>query len=209
MATKKQVKPSRPRDATATRAAILEAAGIVFSRRGYDQVGVREIAQGANVTAALVIRYFGSKAGLFARVMDSKADLAPVLTADRANIGQWLARDLVTKREDRTKFDPMLIILRSAPNAEAAAIIRTTVQEHLSKPLAAWLGGRDSSERSALIIALISGFDLLRNVIGTADLLHGDQERLIALMGPVFQSYVDAGSVLVRARARKTMKGSK
>jgi len=33
-------------------------------------------------------------------------------------------------------------------------------------------------------------------VIGTADLLHGDQERLIALMGPVFQSYVDAGSVL-------------
>jgi AcrR family transcriptional regulator len=37
-----------------------------FARAGYDGAGVREIASGADVTAMLINRYFGSKERLFA-----------------------------------------------------------------------------------------------------------------------------------------------
>src|ERR1700754_66811 len=51
----------RRRDAAATRAAILASARRCFARAGYDGVGVREIAEGAGVTAMMVNRYFCSK----------------------------------------------------------------------------------------------------------------------------------------------------
>ena len=59
----------RRRDAAATREAILEAATRRFATQGYERAGVREIAADAGVTAALVNRYFGSKEGLFAEVI--------------------------------------------------------------------------------------------------------------------------------------------
>ena len=50
--------PSAPRrrDAAATRAAILHAAREEFTERGYDGVGVREIAGAARVDSRLVSR---------------------------------------------------------------------------------------------------------------------------------------------------------
>ena len=60
--------PRRRRNAAATRAAILQSARKAFARKGYDGAGVREIAEGAGVTAMLVNRYFGSKEKLFAEV---------------------------------------------------------------------------------------------------------------------------------------------
>src|SRR5262252_9033329 len=68
---KKQGRSStvRPRNAAKTRAAILTSARQAFARAGYDGAGVREIAEGAGVTAMLVNRYFGSKERLFAEVV--------------------------------------------------------------------------------------------------------------------------------------------
>ena len=69
--------PPRPRNAAATREAILNSARAAFARAGYDGAGVREIAAGAGVTAMLVNRYFGSKEQLFAEVIadnDGQAD---------------------------------------------------------------------------------------------------------------------------------------
>ena len=191
MAKGKKAPPKRTRDAAATKSAIVHAARQIFSRRGYDQVGVREIAQQAGVTAAMVNRYFGSKQGLFAEVMESKADLTPLFALDRATFGQSFARTLLPRPNDQDSFDPLLIILRSAPDPEARNIIRTTVEQSLSKPLAEWLGGADSSQRAGLILAFVCGFYMMRNVIGTADLLRADIEQLVSLMAPVFQGYVD------------------
>src|SRR5712672_567507 len=66
--------PVRRRDAGATREAILASARLAFIRSGYDGAGVREIAEGAGVTAMLVNRYFGSKERLFADVAEPRPD---------------------------------------------------------------------------------------------------------------------------------------
>ena len=51
----------RPRNAAATRTAILEAARERFAAESYDDVGMRDIARDVGVDAALISRYFGSK----------------------------------------------------------------------------------------------------------------------------------------------------
>ena len=52
----------RPRNANATRQAILEAARERFCSDSYDDVGMRDVARDVGVDAALISRYFGSKA---------------------------------------------------------------------------------------------------------------------------------------------------
>src|SRR5262245_39016494 len=95
---RKKAPPARQRDAEATRAAILQSARVAFARAGYDGAGVREIAQGAGVTAMLVNRYFGSKEQLFAEAvaesMATTSVLGPLISKPDA-AGQEIAAALV------------------------------------------------------------------------------------------------------------------
>jgi AcrR family transcriptional regulator len=59
----------RRRGRRATTAAILDAAQELFSARGYNAVSVREIAERAGVTHALVHQYLGGKADLLRAVL--------------------------------------------------------------------------------------------------------------------------------------------
>ncbi|WIY03275.1 helix-turn-helix domain-containing protein [Amycolatopsis mongoliensis] len=111
-----------------TREAILESALGAFTRSGYDGVGVREIAQAAGVTALLVNRYFGSKEGLFAEVVEAAMAERTVLTDDPATLAADIAAALVRRTApDAGRLDPFLLMLRSAPNPRAAEILRTLI----------------------------------------------------------------------------------
>ncbi len=67
MAEKDAQHPRRGRDATT--AAILDAADVLFRERGYEAVTVRDIAEQAGVSHALVHQYAGSKEDLFRAVL--------------------------------------------------------------------------------------------------------------------------------------------
>src|SRR5712691_3199451 len=89
---------ARPRNAADTRIAILASARRAFARAGYDGVGVREIANGAGVTAMLINRYFGSKERLFAEVMAETMKTPSILTqaiVTSPSAGQEIAAALV------------------------------------------------------------------------------------------------------------------
>lgn len=60
-----------------TRANLIDAARQCFAQQAYEKVSTRHIAKTANVDAAMIRYYFGSKAGLF-RVMIEET-IAPVL----------------------------------------------------------------------------------------------------------------------------------
>ncbi|MEX3015924.1 TetR/AcrR family transcriptional regulator [Gymnodinialimonas hymeniacidonis] len=65
-------KPRRNvKDRAATEARILSAARAVFSERGYDAAGLREIAEVAEANLSLISRYFGGKEGLLTALTDA------------------------------------------------------------------------------------------------------------------------------------------
>lgn len=175
-------------DRAATRAKLLAAARRQFSSAGYGQVGVRQIAGAAGVNAALINRYFGSKLALFAEVVGDSFTIGDLLVGDRATLGDRLARWLVRPR--RGGFDPTLVLLHSAPHPEAGGVLQAALAEQVAAPLARWLGGDDARERAGLVVAVLFGFALARDVIGTST-LGGDPEVLTDHLGDVLQRLID------------------
>src|SRR5258708_17081075 len=125
---KKKTLPTRRRDAAATRAAILNSARQAFARAGYEGVGVREIAEGAGVTAMLVNRYFGSKEQLFAEVVADIIARAMILTQSTLQsptAGNEIAAALVgLTTAGGAPLDGFNILLYSASSPRAAEIGR-------------------------------------------------------------------------------------
>ena len=84
----------RPRNAAATRTAILDAARERFAAESYDDVGMRDIARDVGVDAALISRYFGSKDDLFLAALDSCGDGSTLMSGEKSEFGARVANEL-------------------------------------------------------------------------------------------------------------------
>jgi len=195
MATAVKRQLPRRRNAAATRAAILVSARQAFTRAGYDGAGVREIAASAGVTAMLVNRYFGSKEQLFAEVLAATAAAPTILTQEHLaspNLGEIIANALVGITETReTPLDGFLIMLRSASSKQAAKIGRLQIEDGHQKNLAAVLSGALAPQRAALVLSLVAGFQVMRQMISLSALADADPKTLVKLLAPLFQQLVD------------------
>ena len=186
---------ARRRNAAATRTAILASARRAFARAGYDGVGVREIAQGAGVTAMMVNRYFGSKERLFAEVV-AEAMARPSILTREIITSPTLGKDLAAALVDQTKagatpLDGFLITLHSASSKRAARITRRQTENYHQKVMTAALRGKLAPQRAALVLSLIAGFQVMRQMIGLSALAEAEPKALVKILGPVFQQLVE------------------
>lgn len=178
------------RGATATSATIVQAAGELFSERGYDGASTRDIAERAGVNVALINRYFGSKAGLF------EAAIVPMLTihgmaeGDMAGFAQRIAAHYFGPLPDKTA-DPILAVLRSTGSADIADSLRTTIRVRLVDELAANLDGPDATTRAAMIVMQIAGVDLMVRVLRVLPADEGERDALRDLFAKSVQNLVD------------------
>ncbi len=176
--------PRRRRDAAATRQAILEAATRRFATQGYERAGVREIAADAGVTAALVNRYFGSKEGLFSEVIERTFDIKHLLPDKRGDLADHLARVMVYGQEgapDRVRT-PILLMLHSATEPHAVELFRRDLNRTELRLLAEQIGGDDAAVRAAMIVALLTGFAILHDVLRPKAFADASGEKLVALL---------------------------
>jgi AcrR family transcriptional regulator len=187
----------RPRNAAATREAILTSARWAFARAGYDRVGVREIAKGAGVTAMLINRYFGSKERLFAEVVAQTMATPSILTQEiitSPSTGAEIATALIKQtKSGATPLDGFLITLHSASSKQAAIIGREQIEKHHQKAMTAALRGDLAPQRAALVLSLIAGFQVMRQMIGLPALAKAKPDVLVNILGPMFQQLIDGG----------------
>lgn len=184
---------ARPRDAAATRDAILDAAKVAFSEAG-PGVGVRDIASRAGVNVALINRYFGSKEQLLEAVVCSvPLGFAAAISADRANFGRNVARALLAGCHGAGGFDPTLVMLRSLGSAHAIASFSTLLDAWLD-PVAEALGGSDGRLRAEMIFSAIAGFQIFGRVTRTRGIADAPGETVVDLLGETIQRYVDSPS---------------
>src|SRR5689334_16166735 len=97
--------PPKPRRSDATRLAILEAARERFAADGYERATIRAIATQADIDPALVMRYYGSKEGLFAAAAQFDLRLPDLGRTRRTDLGATLiAHFLEVWEKDETFF---------------------------------------------------------------------------------------------------------
>ncbi|HZW34781.1 MAG TPA: TetR family transcriptional regulator [Isosphaeraceae bacterium] len=176
--------PRRRRDAAATREAILAAATRRFAVQGYERAGVREIAADAGVTAALVNRYFGSKEGLFAEVIERALDMGNLLEGRRGDLADHLARLMVYGREDSPErvYTPLLLLLRSAAEPGAVKLFRRDLNRTELPLLAEQIGGDAAAVRAVMVMAQLTGFAIMYHVLRPKAFADARGEELVALL---------------------------
>jgi AcrR family transcriptional regulator len=181
----------RPRNAAATRAAILESAIRHFARAGYDGVGVRDIANDAGVTAMMVNRYFGSKEQLFAEAVETSFALPAVIAPESEELAHDAAAALVEHTNpDADPLEPFLIMVRSVSNPGAVEIVRDAIERHVGRRLARQLPGPGRPSRTEVMLSVIAGFLLMRRAIGTRALNEADPDHLVTVLDAVFTAIV-------------------
>jgi len=187
----------RPRTESAdTRDRILTVAREEFSERGYEKTSVRGIAKAAGVDSALVHHYFGTKEQIFEAAIE--VAFAPALNAPEALadgptdvVGERLTRFIFGVWENPTTRTPLLAIVRSAVNNEAAAaVFRRLVASQLLRRIAAQLDRPDAELRAELAAAQLVGCAMLRYVIKVDPLASADVEQIIARVAPVVQGHL-------------------
>lgn len=139
-----------------TKQAIAAAALKVFSERGYVEAGIREIAQRAEVNPALVTRYFRSKLNLFEHVLEAHLDASLFVEVDRDGFGERLAALFCGRLAHEASVIPMLVL--SAGDSQARNAALEILKRRVIEPLQDWFGGADAAERSAQLLAVVTGF---------------------------------------------------
>ena len=178
----------RPRNAAATRDAILTSAIAAFARAGYDGVGVREIAGGAGVTAMMVNRYFGSKEELFGEAVEAAFAPTAVVPDDSTSLAHDAAVNVVAAAIPGPAY---LIMLRSVSNPRALEIVRDAISRHVGTRLSRQLPEPGRSLRNEVMLSVIAGIFTMRGVIATRALAEADPDRLERLVEAVFESIIE------------------
>jgi AcrR family transcriptional regulator len=159
---------------------------------------VRGIAKAAGVDSALVHHYFGTKEQMFEAAVE--VAFAPVLVARESviegpldGVGERLARTIFGLWENPTTRKPLLAIVRSAVNHEAAAaVFRRLVSTQLLYRIAHRLDLPDAELRAELAAAQLVGVAMLRYVIKVEPLASADPEQIIRRVAPVVQAHLTA-----------------
>ena len=176
-----------------TKGVLLHHAERAFTAAGFDDVGVRDIAQAADVNPALVNRYFGSKQGLFEAVLEAQPDPSPLIGGvEQGRWGEVLAAMMVKKVGSDPAVDPFLIMLRSAQSKTVGALVHSSVEERLIAPFALHYGSTTRARaKSRLILSFMLGVDVIERVVklpADADGLE-DMEDILA---QALQTMIDA-----------------
>jgi AcrR family transcriptional regulator len=187
-----------PRSA-ATRRAILDAARSAFAARGYEQTTIRAVAAVAGIDASMVMRYYGSKAGLFAAAATADLQVPDLRAVPAERWGEVLVRYLVERWEDTSRDDELILLLRTAVTSEAvAAQLQAVLTRLLTDPIAALYGARGdgatgdgrAAERAAFIGAQLLGLALCRYILRQEPLASLPAAVVVAAVAPSVQRYL-------------------
>jgi len=179
--------PTKPRDGEATKASILNAAQAQFGEHGFERTTIRSVAAAAAVDPALVMHYFGNKAGLFAAAtrLDIRfPDLSGVAPEDVAAV---VIPMFVEVWGPDGSFLPLL--RAAATNKLAADALLKVFGTQVAPALAAVVPDRPA-ERAALVGAQLLGVAVSRHILGAAPLAQMSDAELVAWLSPVLAHYL-------------------
>jgi AcrR family transcriptional regulator len=163
-----ETRPTRQRNAGASRDALLDAARALFSERGYDQTTVRDIGERAGIDQALIARYFGNKLKLYlAALAVESADTVRTFETTGDYVDWFLGR------VDRFGPGPIMqAVVRSDTTAEIRQATGPHMRQRIVAPLAALFASRGFEHATARAEIAVAGLFGILVVRATGSLEH-------------------------------------
>jgi len=172
-----------------TRDRILAQARRLFAEEGYERTTIRTVAAAADINPSLVLRYYGSKEGLFAAAADFDLEIPNLQGVPRAELGRTLVRHLLARWEAHGHDLPALV--RVAVTHESA---RARMLQLLAEQVAPVIAQVCEPERVATVVGLTSiqmlGLAFTRFVVRLPPVVALPEEVLIEHIGAAIQAYL-------------------
>lgn len=179
--------PATPRGPAGTRRRIMDAAQDLFAENGYDHVSVRAIAERAGVNLALINRYFGSKRELFHEVLNASVVFPDLVGGDFATLPARLARYVVGRATgDDVPHPAIRALLQSSNSPEVRQILSERMRTILFEPMAARISGPEAETVAAIVAAIVSGAQSVRQTLGPEAMVAAGPEAAVARLTAVF-----------------------
>ncbi|MFD4527562.1 TetR family transcriptional regulator [Streptomyces sp. NPDC058470] len=177
------------RDAEETKAAILRAARYLLARRTHADITLKAVAERAGVSAPLILKYFGNKDALFARVISFESDADDLLDAPLEDLGRHMVRHLLIGQTERGA-DPVLRIVFAPLQGEQGDILRANFRTQVSGRLAERLGGPDAGLRAELAVSALLGLGVMYGIARGTSLRATPVEDIVDRYGPTVQAHI-------------------
>ncbi|HEY5274883.1 MAG TPA: TetR family transcriptional regulator [Acidimicrobiales bacterium] len=180
----------RSRDAQASRQALFSAAQQLFGQKGFESTTLREIGERAGVDAALVARYFGSKADLYVAVVAAERlgsrDPAALAGDERPYSSLTHLVEEVLRRSDEHGPGPILqALVRFDTTDEIREAAEARVLRRLVEPLSAAIekeGEARSQLRAEVAIAALLGVSLGRSLAWFDQIAGAERAEVVAIV---------------------------
>ena len=179
---------TRRRKGDDTKRRILEAARCRFSEDGYERTTIRAVATDASIDPSMVMRYFGSKEGLFAAAASFDLHLPDLAVVACTKRGERLARHYLDLWEGGG--GGLHILLRAAATNDAAAARVRDIFECQVLPVVVAVEPDAPLTRAGLIASQLLGLAYCRYVLGLPALTRVSQSVLVASVGRTLQRYL-------------------
>ncbi|MFI9829004.1 TetR family transcriptional regulator [Streptomyces sp. NPDC051913] len=178
--------PAR-RDAEATRAAILKSARYLLARHAHTDITLKDVAERAGVSPPLILKYFGNKDALFARVMSFEADAEALLDAPLEELGRHMVRHVLVSQTERGT-DPLLRITFARLHDDQGDILRANFRTQVTERLAERLTGPDAGLRAELAVGTLLGLGVMFGIARGPHLRASPVDDLVDRYAPVVQA---------------------
>ena len=138
----------------------------------------------------MVMRYFGSKAGLFTAAVTMDLQVPDLRSVPASRRGELLVRHFVSRWEDPLHDDEMIALLRTAVTSQTVAgRLQAVLGELITEPIAA-LADERAAERGTLIAAQLLGLALCRYILRFEPLASLPADDVVAAVAPSVQRYL-------------------
>ena len=180
--------PAR-RDAEATKAAILKAARHLLARHAHTDITLRAVAERAGVSPPLILKYFGNKDALFARVMSFETDADALLDAPLDALGRHMVRHVLVSQRERGA-DPLLRIAFAPLHGGHGDILRDNFRTQVTERLAERLTGPDADLRAELAVGTLLGLGVMYGIARGPSLRAAGIDAIVDRYGPTVQEHL-------------------
>ncbi|MFI1000573.1 TetR family transcriptional regulator [Streptomyces galbus] len=182
-----------PRRSDATRTAILHAARERFAADGYERATIRAIARDARIDPSMVMRYYGSKEGLFAAAVAVDLKLPDLGAVPRHEVGEALVTHFLDLWESNEVLTALLRV--GVTNQAGAERVQDIFRDQLLPVARAVCPDPEQvAARAALSASQLLGLALARYVLRLAPAAALHRREIVAWLAPTVQRYLTAPS---------------
>lgn len=174
-----------------TKLRILDAARQQFARDGYERTTIRSVATEAEIDPSMVMRYFGSKEGVFAAAASFDLQLPKLSALLPKARGRALARHFLQLWGEAGGGGLAILLRTAATNEGAAQRVREIFREQVVPAIAA-VAPDAPQTRAAFIATQILGMAYCRYVLNLPELRAVTGDVIVASLGQTIQRYLDA-----------------